>query len=493
MVHALKNIAIRLWISAAAGGIFTLGLLAILGSPLDTTFNLVVAAVVTSLAFFGFGWLFNRIATLRLEDYLMEATSRERTARVGEAAEAFRKAITLFDSFLVSPLFRRRVGRNLAGRIARFHIARAVHYPEEVAFVTSYLWEQPDDEEIAEYWLQHTPLGENADPDHLALADRIAAATPGNLAIQGLVAQIYLAKRRTDYTALQTYKRLLQESDHIQALTIPGIADLFVREGRADEWALEIYLKAFDLNPERTEYLKGLAACLDRIRETERNEPLIAASRKALRGIDTDTMRQWQVEFLGEAALAVSGKPGLAAAILRYSAVLPKSLFHGILLTLKAAASILGRLGETVSGTWRESARLRLVAKWAIVVAFAAVVLASGISTIKYIRETKESPESAAAPVKTPQMATSGRYTVQAASFRNRDQAIRFATQIAGRGYPAYWGESRSSDEDIWYYVRISRFETKLEAKEYGEKLKSEDIIDDFYVTVYKAPASVQD
>jgi hypothetical protein len=52
----------------------------------------------------------------------------------------------------------------------------------------------------------------------------------------------------------------------------------------------------------------------------------------------------------------------------------------------------------------------------------------------------------------------------------------------------AYWGESRISDENIWYYVRISRFEGKQEAKEFGDDLKSRGIIDDFYVANYKAP-----
>ncbi|MEJ2109314.1 MAG: hypothetical protein P8Z37_05265 [Acidobacteriota bacterium] len=102
MVHDLKNITIRLWIAVAAGGLVALGLLAVLGSPLKPAFNLTVAAVLTMLAFLGSGWTFNRIASSRIQDCLREATSRERTANIGEAAEAFRKAIMIFDSFMVS-------------------------------------------------------------------------------------------------------------------------------------------------------------------------------------------------------------------------------------------------------------------------------------------------------------------------------------------------------------------------------------------------------
>ena len=156
MVYELKNIAIRLWIAATAGGLATLGLLAVFGSPLDAAFNLSVAAVLTILAFLGCGWIFNRIMALRLQDCLREAMSKERTVRIGEAAEALRRAVNLFDSFMASPLFRRRTGRDLASRIARFHVARSVRSREADEFITSYLWAHPDDGEIAEYWLQGT-------------------------------------------------------------------------------------------------------------------------------------------------------------------------------------------------------------------------------------------------------------------------------------------------------------------------------------------------
>ena len=489
MVHALKNIAIRLWIAVLIGGMATLGLLAILGSPLEVGFNLTVAAVLTILAFLGCGWIFNRISALRLQDYLREATSKERTVRIGEAAEAFRRAVILFDSFMVSPLFRRRMGQDLAARIARFHIARSIRYPEAAAFVTSYLWEHPEDVEVAEFWLQHTQPGDGADPDHLALADRIAAAQPQNLTIQSLIVQNYLARDRTDYIALQTYNRLLQEPDHIQAHTVLRMADLFVKEGRADEWALEVYLKALKQDPNQTEYLMGLAACLEQTRETARNESLIAASRETLSRIDADTIQQWRTTFGAAATPSLQEKPSLTAGPLHLVWEFIQRVFQAMAHAGGSAATILAKWGMALGKSWRESERTRHIAKWSAVIAFAAIVIISGISTIIYISETKESPEAVSIPgAKPPEMATSGRYTIQIASFRNREQAIGLSDRMKTLGFPAYWGESRISDDNVWYYVRISRFEEKQEAKEFGDDLKSRGIIDDFYVANYKAP-----
>ncbi|MBN2241676.1 MAG: SPOR domain-containing protein [Acidobacteria bacterium] len=488
MVHALKNITIRLWIALAAGGLATLGLLALFGSPLGAALNLSVALVLITLAFVGCGWLFNRIAAQRLQDCYREAASRERTARIGEAAETFRRAVVLFDSFLVSPMFRRRAGRDLAGRIARFHIARSVRNPDSENFVTSYLWAHPDDGEVAEYWLQHARLGDRADPDHLALADRIAAAQTQNPAILSLMAQTYLARNRTDYTALQIYKKLLRESGHIQAKVLLRLADLFVQEGRADDWALEAYLKAVRRAPDRTEYLQGLAACLRQIRTTERNESLVEEAGQVLGAFDADTIRRWQDLFSRAATPSASEEPSLTERLLL---TVPGLLRRGSRVAAEntvTAAAIAARWGRHIGKSWKESARTRQTARWAAVSVFAAVVFISGIRTIIYISETKESPESAPSPAKTPPITASGRYTVQVASFRNRPQAIGFSDRLQKMGLQAYWGESRITDDNIWYYVRISRFEGKLEAKEFGENLKSKGIIDDFYVANYKAP-----
>ncbi|MBN2319014.1 MAG: SPOR domain-containing protein [Acidobacteria bacterium] len=488
MVHALKNIVIRLWIATATGGLATLGLLAVLGSPLETAFNLIVAFILIALAFWGCGWIFNRITAQRLQDCYREATSRERTARIGEAAEAFRKAVILFDSFMVSPLYRRRAGRDLAGRIARFHIARSVRHPEAEGFIASYLWTHPDDGEVAEYWLQHTRLGDGADPDHLALADHIATVQVQNPTILSLIAQIYLARNRTDYTALQIYKRLLQESNHIQAQAVLRLAGLFFREGRTDELALEVYLKACRRAPDRTEYLQGLAACLDQIRATERNESLITESRQALGDIDEDTIRQWQEAFRLKATPSAPKEPAISERALVFISGLARLGVRGIVHSTGTTASFLAQWGRIIGKSWKESARTRYIAKWAAVSVFAAVVFISGIRTVIYISETKESPESAPPPTITPQVAASGRYTIQAASFRNQAQAVSYSERLKNQGFPAYWGESRSTGKEVWYYVRISRFEGKQEAKEFGEDLKNKGIIDDFYVANYKAP-----
>jgi cell division septation protein DedD len=120
---------------------------------------------------------------------------------------------------------------------------------------------------------------------------------------------------------------------------------------------------------------------------------------------------------------------------------------------------------------------------------FAIVVIVSAVSTVIYIRDTREPLEATASPdMQQPRMAASGRYTIQVASFRDQDRAMILSNRIMELGYPAYWGQSRSSNDNIWYYVRVSRFEDIAEAKDFGEIIKSKGVIDDFYVANYAAP-----
>jgi len=484
MVHILKNMSVRLWISATAGGLTALGLLALLGSPLKLPFNLAVAGVLLALVYMASGWILNRIASLKIQDCLREATSRERTARVGEAADALHKAVVVFDSFMVSPLLRRRMGRELSGRMARFHIARAVRSPEAEAFITSYLWSYPDDQEVAEFWLEHARPGVTADQEHLALVDRLAAAQPDNFAVRSLIAKSYLARGRTDYSALQVYKNLLQQAGPFQGSEIEELADLFLREARSDEWALEVYLKAHARDPSRIDYLKGLAACLGQIPHSERNEPLLASSRESLSSVDQNTILQWQASFRETAAPSLRAEESRAWELKPLAFRSARSLMG----SLSRAAGSAFRLSlswvEAGGNYWKESSHARHAARWAAVILFAVVVLVSAISTFRYVSETKETPEEAVSAVSKPepQMATSGRYTLQVASFRDRPKAEDFADRLQQLGYSAYHGESRDSTGNVWYYVRISRFEDKQEAKKFADELKSKGIIDDYYV-----------
>jgi hypothetical protein len=483
MVYVLKNISIRIWIAVTGGGLATLGLLAITGFPIAPGVCLITASILIALAYLGSGWALDRFVFLRIQDCLKDATAQECAARIGEAEASFRKAIVLFDSFMVSPFLRRRLEPELAGRIAHFHMARATKHPEAEIFAKSYLWAHPEDAEVARHWLQNARLAETASPEDLALADRIGAAQKDNPAIQDLMVQAYLGWSRTDYTALQTYRRSIRgPGSHVDGI-ICRLADLFIQEGRADEWALEAYLDASGQAPGQSGYLAGLSACLERIPETENNANLLAASRQALSSIDSETIRNWQASFHRTEASVIAEDAPMKMRTRQNLQAIARMVWRHITCFVGLGASAFTGWSKAMIDFCRQSENLRRGATWMARAAFAVVVIILAISIGMHIHGTRTPPAPDSTPQ--PQMSTSGRYTIQVASFLRQDHAVELADRLKRLGHPAYWGESRSSNEKPWYYVRISRFESKEAAKSFGESLKSNGAIDHFYVANY--------
>jgi len=128
---------------------------------------------------------------------------------------------------------------------------------------------------------------------------------PKNTTIQHLLARFYLSEGRTDFPALQTYRQVLNSQKH-SALKgesntdvdiVKGLATLFLRDGRADEWALRIYLQAFRLNSEKNKLLRGIAACVHWTRETERTTHLLQMARKLLVSLDEMQLKKLRAGF----------------------------------------------------------------------------------------------------------------------------------------------------------------------------------------------------
>jgi hypothetical protein len=261
------------------------------------------------------------------------------------------------------------------------------------------------------------------------------------------------------------------------------LADLFIQEGRADEWALEAYLDAHRQAPGQSVYLAGLSACLERVPETERNANLLAASRQALSDIDSETIGKWQASFLQTEAPLVAEAAPMKMPMHQHLQSMAHTGWHHVTHAAGLGASTFSGWKKALIGFCRQSESMRRGATWMAGIALAVVVVILAISIGNRILGTRtpSAPDSASQP----RMASSGRYTIQIASFLRQDHAVELADKLKRMGHPAYWGESRGSNEKSWYYVRISRFESKEAAKGFGESLKSKGVIDHFYVANY--------
>ncbi|MCP4625942.1 MAG: SPOR domain-containing protein [bacterium] len=71
------------------------------------------------------------------------------------------------------------------------------------------------------------------------------------------------------------------------------------------------------------------------------------------------------------------------------------------------------------------------------------------------------------------------------AAYLKPEYARNYVQQLKKRGLDAYWSEAVSGDKK-WYQVRVSHFASKQAARDYGQRLKVQGIIDDYYVANYR-------
>jgi len=105
------------------------------------------------------------------------------------------------------------------------------------------------------------------------------------------------------------------------------------------------------------------------------------------------------------------------------------------------------------------------------------------VNTVSHLKVTEAPP----VPKETepPISIVSDPFTLQVAAYLKPENAKTYVQQLKSRGLDAYWSEAVRGDKR-WYQVRVSHFATKQSARDYGEKLKSEGTIDDYYVANYR-------
>jgi hypothetical protein len=474
----LKHIAFRIWSAVLLAGLVSLWVLPTFQSRIGLDWNLPMVGAILISVFFGVGWALNRWGLSRADRLINEAAAFERDGMDREAENAFRQAVAVFDSFLVSPAVKRKKSNDLSARMARFYLGRAHRDHASEAFLISYLQSNPQDEEVAENWLRQVESRSGFKEGYQELVSRIGSAHPKNHNIQRILAQFYLLMERTDFVALQTYRWVYEGNAPVAHGFVDELARLFLREKRADEWALDVYLQASMRNSDQTKYYGALAACVRWTPRTERNKQSLQAAYQHLEGIDVNEIKKMSAGFKPPIPPPPQPKarPGFD---------LGNIAANGIKALLRLPSSFLrwvtGRARYFIE-LIRHSTKARRVLTGT---SLALLVLGTGglvINTVGYLSVSEKPPSKKAEPA--PAVITDS-FTLQVAAYLQPEYAKKFVEQLKMLGEDAYWTEAVRG-EKRWYQVRISHFPDKNSARNYGDVLKSKGIIEDYYVANYR-------
>ncbi len=151
----------------------------------------------------------------------------------------------------------------------------------------------------------------------------------------------------------------------------------------------------------------------------------------------------------------------------RLAAVLP-TIFQ------KAAAPL-----KTGRAFLQGQERLARMLKWGMVLTGAAVIAGFGISTLFHIVHTPT--QKTKVVVNRVEVEIPMRFTIQAAAYLKRIHADEYVAKLKQKGLDAYIYKADGGGR-TWFIVRISRFSDRESAAQYGEKLKQQHLIDDFFV-----------
>ena len=481
MLSFLKHIAARLWLTVLLGGAASLYVLPSFQDRIGLAWTPLPVLLIMAVAFMLIGWVANRWGLSTVQHLLNEAGIFERDGMVTEAENRFQRALAVFDSFLISPVAKKQKAVPLRARIARFYLARASKSAAAERFLESYLHTNPQDEEVAESWVEHVDNHGGLREEHQELASLIGRAQPRNTTIQMILARYYLMLERTDFLALQTYRRALRAKEKVSASFLNDLAALFLQERRADEWALEIYLKAIEHSDQRSAILKGIAACVRWISPGERNKPLLQQAYAHLEDLDPVDIKKMSAGF--NPPVEFSDKRSVPPS-LQQRASFFKSVGDGLQTFYEDVTAVPVRILRLIRRPL-QSTQSRRVLAGVLLTVLAAAVIALVINTAWHLIKV-EKPV-ARKVEKAPEVITDP-FTLQVAAYLKPTYAKKYVEQLQKQGLDAYWREAISADKK-WYQVRVSHFADKKSARDFGESLKTSGIIDDYYVANYIAPS----
>ena len=487
MIHILRHTAMRLWLSIIVGTMIVLWCLPMVAADIDLIWVVVIAIIILVLTFIAVGWFFNPLALKIIERLIREATIWERAGNFHQAEKIFRKAVAIFDSFLISPSTKKNKSKHLITHLARFYLARQNRDHSAETFITTYLNAYPHEKALAEEWLQQAILQNDLTPEQQELAYRIGEAQPENLKIQIFLARFYVSTERNDYQALQSYRRILENDPAPDPHLTAELADLFLQDHRTDAWALRAYVKSYAKDPKKDHLLKGMAACLHWGNDEALPSDLLNEAEGFLSTIQvSDRKKMWE-------GFAPPARPPLASQVrpMVNRLEIARNVIKASLRTTRAfnrsflsALSALLLFCKFFYRQVKDYKHLKIILKWGGIGLAGAGLLVLAINTVSFLIKTK--PE---IPVKEiqPVVVVTDPFTLQVAAYIKKEHALKYVADLKALKLDAYWTEAKGIKTQ-WYQVRLSHFPDKDSARTYGESLKNKGIIDDFYVANYQRP-----
>lgn len=425
MIRVLRNIGVRLWLTALF--FIPLGFYLVSGlTKLFPDINPIWLLVVMMIGFILLvGFLLDMAGKKAVVALIKEGQAWERAGINTKAEKKYIRALRLYDTFLLGLFSSRQTSRKISGAIARFQLNTSVGNENFNLAAAMYLKMHPADEAMAERWLRQAQKSQNLN------------------------------------TLDQEVLTLLAETYYTHKTLSARITDIFQKSGRRDYAAKKLYPHEQKSPSFAKVYPRAGSALAEPGETLEKQKPYSQPEVKPVR----KTKQKKKIE-IGKYIQMVSGQAGV---LIQFAARIVGSVFSFLILSV-----------HRVYGFVKDHERVQFYFKIGFLGFVSICLMVFIINTVSHMVKPKPAPaekivEKMDIPVVKP-------FTIQVSAYLKKEFADNYVNNLKKKDIEATVKKVDGGGK-TWFVVRVSEFVDKKTADSYGQQLKQQKIIEDFFVT----------
>jgi hypothetical protein len=423
MIRVMRNISVRLWltllVSVPAGFYFLPWFTGLWTGPGMIGFFFCLSAV----CYGGLSMVLHLTGVWIIQKRIQEAQAWEQAGIPSRAEKKYLQAVRTYDSFLLSPVRSRKLMLRITRSLARFALTfdRKSDLFDQAVRVC--LTSASHDDALAALWLKQLRRETTVTPQDHALLTRLAHTHQGDPGMLPLLARIFLDAGRMDFAARQVYAQVMDNPD---------------------------------LSPGFQQEIEGLTGGSPRTMAPFSGEPV--QKRRHLNEIsEKKTGTRTPVSGMSEK---------IRCALLHFQ--------QGIGTARRSAALSMARVRTGMPGRIRWRFYLKAGIMGAGCIGMAVLIH----HTVFYLKAPEPVTETDIILEERPLKP----FTIQVAAYLTETHAGDYVDRLSRKGVDARI-KTTTGGGKTWYLIHVSEFEDRQSAAAYGNRLISENIIEEFFVS----------
>ena len=469
MVRIIRHISVRFWLTT----LMVLPSGFILFPRLSRWLLDMPASVFIALMYLfcglGLGIFMDIVGLWHIRGLIRDAQLWERAGIATRAEKNFIRAVRIYDSAWISPLAVRRARPMLISSLARFYLASGSRRREIQGAASAWLAQNPTDESLARFWLERIQDQDMSGTYPQSILTALADSWYADPEICRTLVDVFLDQGRMDFSARRLYRSFLEMIE-----MTGGDKDT----SQQDKTRIEMIR---DMMSERLD-----------TPEPEMTEPEMTAPGSGTLGDERGDLTTFiPTNQGGESLLTSLGDQTFGGGPAGWR---PEDDIYAGQQTSGQMSALMSGIGRKVTGGGFFVANRTGKARYAVLNLIQArekwwgwvrgiIIACLGVWLIFFVWGTLSHMfKTAEQPARQIKVVIPKPFTIQVAAYHKKAHADNYMATLAQKGVESTMKVTDAGGKS-WYLVRVSEFSDQKSAQAYGNRLKADHIIDEFFVT----------